>query len=518
MTTSLPASAPESVLGAAPGAAGNAALLGAFASAFTPLLAADGKTLTPTTGTMPDFAALLATNPPHAAGLTICAATASPAEIGAAATTPLVRPNVLLTEASVVAAPEPIVPAATATPGAEAGELPDRATLEAALAMVAPLTTALAPVAEPAPTVPDGAPGFPSTKEDSPAALTPESTMEGGATPTVRVTLHVPGREPVQVDLPATADPLPIETVADALLRPTAEAAPRGEFALPSSATKLPAAAQASVVLADGAELAVQVRAAVPARAGAMAENSAASWEAGAAPAAGEKTRSEKNFLSATEQSLTPSRAEAGIAVAKTPPAMPSATTAPIAPAHAAASVAALGEKMPAAHPQPELTHAAQSVAHRAVETVTNVVEAQAASRLQPVPSVQLRFKVGHEDLAVRVELRDGEVRTEFKTDSPELRSALAQEWRAVAARPESAMRFLEPVITGSNSAGQGSGSFSSHGQSSSQQQHAHQQFRAPAELFGSVGRSFVPVAAEPTPAVVTPLVLPTSQRLSAVA
>ncbi len=166
------------------------------------------------------------------------------------------------------------------------------------------------------------------------------------------------------------------------------------------------------------------------------------------------------------------------------------------------------------------LTPASASAAHRAVETVTQVVESQAASRLQPVPSVQLRFKVGGEDLAVRVELRNGEVRTEFKTDNAELRAALAQEWRAVTGRADSAVRFLEPVITPANAAGQGSGSFSSQQHSSSQhQQQAQQQFRAQAELFGSVGRSFGPaVESAPASSVVTPLVLPTSQRLSAVA
>jgi hypothetical protein len=48
--------------------------------------------------------------------------------------------------------------------------------------------------------------------------------------------------------------------------------------------------------------------------------------------------------------------------------------------------------------------------------------------------AVNLAFSIGDADLSVRVELHDGEVRTTFRTDSPELRTALSHEWQAVTA------------------------------------------------------------------------------------
>jgi hypothetical protein len=53
------------------------------------------------------------------------------------------------------------------------------------------------------------------------------------------------------------------------------------------------------------------------------------------------------------------------------------------------------------------------------------------ASRAQK--SVQLNFSVAGEELAVRVEMRADEVRTTYRTDSAELRAALAQEWQQVS-------------------------------------------------------------------------------------
>jgi len=70
------------------------------------------------------------------------------------------------------------------------------------------------------------------------------------------------------------------------------------------------------------------------------------------------------------------------------------------------------------------------SSAHEAVEVVLHAVE-HVASRAQK--SVQLSFSVAGEELAVRVEMRADEVRTTFRTDSAELRAALAQEWQQVS-------------------------------------------------------------------------------------
>ncbi|HLP25352.1 MAG TPA: hypothetical protein VK477_06730 [Acidobacteriota bacterium] len=184
------------------------------------------------------------------------------------------------------------------------------------------------------------------------------------------------------------------------------------------------------------------------------------------------------------------------------------------------------GAPQAAGAPMPQLV--AASMAHRAVEAVTSVVDAQAVSKLQPVPSVQLKFKIGHEDLAVRVALRDGVVHTEFRTDSPELRAALQQEWKTVTAQPESALRYLEPVVSAASSSQGGTNSFAQQQQQSpghsaaqqqqQQQQQQNQQARAAAEFFGSVARSTPFQPRDGGAAATTAAVLPTSVHLSAVA
>jgi len=86
------------------------------------------------------------------------------------------------------------------------------------------------------------------------------------------------------------------------------------------------------------------------------------------------------------------------------------------------------------------------STAREAVEVVLHAVE-HVASRAQK--SVQLNFSVAGEELAVRVELRADEVRTTFRTDSAELRAALAQEWQQVSssAHPDRPVRIAPAVF-----------------------------------------------------------------------
>lgn len=91
------------------------------------------------------------------------------------------------------------------------------------------------------------------------------------------------------------------------------------------------------------------------------------------------------------------------------------------------------------------------SSAHEAVEAVLNVAD-RMISREQR--SVDLSFTVGEVSLAVRVELHGGEVRTSFRTDSPELQAALAEEWDARGSAGDKTLRFAAPVITGSDSSG----------------------------------------------------------------
>lgn len=92
------------------------------------------------------------------------------------------------------------------------------------------------------------------------------------------------------------------------------------------------------------------------------------------------------------------------------------------------------------------------NTAERAVEAVLDVAH-RVASRHQN--SVNLQFSVGGNELDVRVEMRDGEVRTTFKTDSADLRAALATEWQAVAAQPnpDRPVRLADPVFTRADAA-----------------------------------------------------------------
>ncbi len=102
------------------------------------------------------------------------------------------------------------------------------------------------------------------------------------------------------------------------------------------------------------------------------------------------------------------------------------------------------------------------SQAHRAVEVVLRAVDEVAARERS---AVKLEFTIGDTELSVRVELRDDEVRTTFRTESPELRQALAHEWQAANAQGgDRNVRLADPVFadrdarSGFSSAGDQSG------------------------------------------------------------
>jgi hypothetical protein len=83
--------------------------------------------------------------------------------------------------------------------------------------------------------------------------------------------------------------------------------------------------------------------------------------------------------------------------------------------------------------------------AEHAVEAVLSLVERFSNTERH---AVNLQFSIGGSDLHVRVELRADEVRTAFRTESPELRAALAHEWQAVTSSGERAIRFADPVFS----------------------------------------------------------------------
>lgn len=96
-----------------------------------------------------------------------------------------------------------------------------------------------------------------------------------------------------------------------------------------------------------------------------------------------------------------------------------------------------------AALADPEITGAAQ----RAVDSALAMADRFSTGAQR---GVSLQFSVSGVDLAVRVEMRADGVHTFFRTDSPELRTALAQEWQTVvtAQNSESGQRLVDPVFT----------------------------------------------------------------------
>lgn len=97
------------------------------------------------------------------------------------------------------------------------------------------------------------------------------------------------------------------------------------------------------------------------------------------------------------------------------------------------------------------------SSARRAVDSAMAMAEHFTTG---PQRGVNLQFSVSGVDVAVRVEMRQDGVHTTFRTDSPELRAALAQEWNSVvtaqpADRPQ---RLAEPVFTSTSSSAPNSG------------------------------------------------------------
>lgn len=604
MTTSLPTTSSNEIFpGATAPAAGNAALADGLATLLVP-----GASAAPNGALATDFCALLdggpatesgatsglTSNPPSTASVSspsVAGATVRPDSSACVATLPTDVRGLVLKPTRVVPASVPAGKGGATPTVAETESdpaLPDRATLEAIVALLAPLAVIFdAPPESSGPTLLGAAP---STAEALSLAAGEQNVSTDGAAPLsasahASVTVTLPGQPPIQLagapsrslpaetetsapPVPANSTALPSGTVAApeaqpmnasvVLPRPADAVNPAGvaavvaEIASPRDSEPPEAPtfeATASVELTNGAVVALALPTKVRLASGdadatghlatrglvarELPEKSAALPHTEDATNLVDEEHLGKNFLSGNKQQVTVSQTEAGIGVAQNRPTMLFAphdtlpTVHPTVPA-LVSTVAAAPQVAGAPVPEPMPQLVAVSVARRAVETVTNVVEAQAVSKLQPVPSVQLKFKIGHEDLAVRVALRDGVVHTEFRTDSPELRAALQQEWKAVTAQPESALRYLEPVVSAASSQN-GTNSFAqqqqqSPGQSAAQQQQQqqqqqHQQARAAAEFFGSVARStpFQPREGGAASSVAA-AVLPTSVHLSAVA
>jgi hypothetical protein len=403
--------------------------------------------------------------------------------------------------------------AAAATPGLET-DADDTDTTGVSAPTPAPEAIPSAPAA-----VPSGSAVPASVTAPVPTGSTPLTPTETAVNPLPNATSQpVP---PVAVDASPVA---PIETAAV----PGAQSAPRPVSGL-------------EIRLPGGATLTVTVQVPTPADAGQSGaeqqqgrqEKNAEANPAATLAGAVAGNAPEKQFLSAQDEGVKPASSSAGIRVAQKATDMPQLANNPRRFTSSSMPEpvpvrSALVEFLPAAATAPTATVATpeqtaaarESVAHRAVETVLALVDSQ---RNQPGQGglVNLNFKFGQDDLSVRVQLRGGEIRTQFRTDSPELRAVLASEWRSASpAAGSGALRLTEPeFVPASASTSSGFGGFA-QGQPGSQQ-NAQQQAQTPAALLFPELRGLrrgAPAEAEVLPAAVSAAYSPQSVHLTAVA
>lgn len=91
--------------------------------------------------------------------------------------------------------------------------------------------------------------------------------------------------------------------------------------------------------------------------------------------------------------------------------------------------------------------HIDRSAAGRAVAAATSLIETYSLSGHGTSSRVVLRFKLGSEDLAVRIGLINGQPTAEFQTRSAEVRDAVMREWHA-SVPADSPLRAQAPVFT----------------------------------------------------------------------
>lgn len=198
------------------------------------------------------------------------------------------------------------------------------------------------------------------------------------------------------------------------------------------------------------------------------------------------------DFLNIDNEGVAYDAGGVGIDVAKSEAVMPTLSSSIAA---SPATPVAVGVHDVAATRAPQTTEArvteAVSTAGQAVEVVLRAVDT-VADREQKV--VKLEFSVGDADLSVRVELAHDEVRTVFRTESPELRAALAHEWRAVASDSgeQGGVRLAPAVIADKEQAP----STSADADSQRQERHAARQEDASSSAHQAAARSLLRQAA----------------------
>jgi hypothetical protein len=162
-----------------------------------------------------------------------------------------------------------------------------------------------------------------------------------------------------------------------------------------------------------------------------------------------------KNFVKSDNQDDTKAITGAGMGVAQITPAMTPSKFSHASVPQGEIRAFAPAPATPSANPAGATQESAATVAagaHRAIETVARLAEIQANRGVTSGDAVSFGVKIGGENLTVRVEMRGGEVRTQFSTDSAELREAIASQWSSLAGgSSDRSYHFSEPVFTTSD-------------------------------------------------------------------
>jgi hypothetical protein len=255
--------------------------------------------------------------------------------------------------------------------------------------------------------------------------------------------------------------PIPLPT---SLASPTPLASPA--FPSPSPAASAPAALAVNPVAVAPREITAAIRAEKnPSPRGAKI---AVSAENISSRKNSPVVVSGKTFVSVSSEHVARPPADVGTSVAKSEAAMPSTffnrSTSAAVLEHAPVDGASVGaqERFSEIASSSSLAAAPVVAAQRAVEAVLTAVERFSAGERH---SVNLSFAMGDTALEVRVELRDAAVHATFRTDSPELRQALAQQWQAATGAGDSgerSLRLAAPVFTGPSAAPSTAANFSS--------------------------------------------------------
>jgi len=357
----------------------------------------------------------------------------------------------------------PVVTEPDASPGAKPGTDLETTSAILAASFVMPGVT-LPPV--PDPTAPVGPLGILVAR--SARATVPAASATTGGT--------LIGSNPATVSLAAAGVPAvggvatPGENVFPAAAQAVALPKDGAPVVLPAATQPVPVTSRAPAAApAAGAELTGAILAgmtgqipptgqprsgAAPASAGdrnALTEKNAAGLRTLFPESATIDSADKKDFLSTGQGVVTAASPAVGIGVAEVQSVMPAN---PFLRSKSAPTVAAVANgpiAVGTAPAQMVVTDAPAPVAslRETMAAVVTAVEALERHADSVQKSVDLQFKVGNEQLALRVELRDGTVHTTFRTDSMELRSALTHEWQAVmppAAGRE--LRLADPVFS----------------------------------------------------------------------